>query len=50
MSEIQKGSIELENETLDKEEIETAAEEGEDNDVFQKQQGQQQNVQQPAAI
>jgi hypothetical protein len=50
MSEIEKGSIELENEILDKEEIETAAEEGEDNDVYQKQQGQQQNVQQPAPI
>jgi len=48
MSEIEKGSVELENEILDKEEIETAEEEGDDNDVFQKQQGQQQNVQPPA--
>jgi hypothetical protein len=37
MSEIQKGSVELENETLDQEEIESAAEQGEDNDVFQNQ-------------
>jgi hypothetical protein len=35
MSEIEKGSIELENEILDKEEIESAAEQGQDDDVFQ---------------
>jgi len=49
MSEVEKGSVELENETLDKEEIESAEEEGQDDDVYQTQpQGQLQNVQQPA--
>lgn len=46
MSEIQQGSIELENETLDTEDIETAYEQGEDEES--QQQDQQQNVQQPA--
>lgn len=46
MSDIQQGSIELENETLDTEDIETAYEQGE-NDELQ-QQDQQQNAQQPA--
>ena len=50
MSEIEKGSIELESEILDKEEIESAAEEGKDNDVYQNQQVQQQNAQQPIPV
>ena len=41
MSDIEQGSIELENETLDQEEIETAAEQGETNDVFQQDMEQQ---------
>lgn len=35
MSEIEKGSIELENETLDQEDIEAAYEQGDDEDVYQ---------------
>jgi len=52
MSEVEKGSIELESEILDKEEIESAAEEGDDNEVYQTQpqQGQPQNAAQPAPI
>ena len=60
MSDIQQGSIELENETLDTEDIETAYEQGMDDDVYrsspeeispQSSQGQvQQNVNQPTAI
>jgi hypothetical protein len=49
MSDIQQGSIELENETLDSEDIETAYEQG-DNDELQQQQNQQQNAQQPAPV
>lgn len=50
MSEIEQGSIELENETLDQEEIESAYEQGEEDDVFQTQgQNAQQQLQQPAA-
>lgn len=42
LSDIQKGSIELENDTLDQEEIESAYEQGMDDDVYQDQQKQQQ--------
>ena len=42
MSDIQQGSIELENETLDREDIETAYEQGMDDDVQQDQQNAQQ--------
>ena len=48
MAEIQRGSIELENETLDTEDIETAYEQGMDDDVY-KTPDEQQNVQQQAA-
>lgn len=44
MSDIEQGSIELENDMLDQEEIETAAEEGETNDVFQQDMEQQNAV------
>ena len=47
MSDIQQGSIELENETLDTEDIETAYEQGMDDQSMQSQD--QQNAQQPAA-
>ena len=47
MSDIQQGSIELENETLDAEDIETAYEQGIDDESNQSQD--QQNAQQPAA-
>ena len=47
MQEIHQGSIELENETLDTEDIETAYEKGEDNELAQDQD--QQNAQQPNA-
>ena len=46
MSDIQQGSIELENETLDTEDIETAYEQGMDDDVVQQDQ-EQQNAQAP---
>ena len=46
MSDIQQGSIELENETLDTEDIETAYEQGIDDDVVQQDQ-EQQNAQAP---
>jgi hypothetical protein len=46
MSDIQQGSIELENETLDTEDIETAYEQGLDDDVVQQDQ-EQQNAQAP---
>jgi hypothetical protein len=46
MSDIQQGSIELENETLDTEDIELADEQGEGNELQQSQQDQQ-NVEQP---
>lgn len=49
MSDIQQGSIELENETLDREDIETAYEQGMDDDVQQDQNQDQQNAQQPQA-
>lgn len=47
MSDIQQGSIELENETLDSEDIETAYEQGMDDESMQNQE--QQNAQQSAA-
>lgn len=52
MSEIEQGSIELENEILDQEEIESAYEQGDDDDVYQDQQQVQQSQQQnvPAKI
>jgi hypothetical protein len=40
MSEIQQGSIELENGILDQEEIETAYEQGQEDDVYQNDQKQ----------
>ena len=45
MSEIEQGSIELENETLNQEEIETAYEQGDDEDVYQNQNDQPQQLQ-----
>ncbi len=51
MADIQQGSIELENETLDTEDIDAAYEEGMDDDVYktpdEQQAGQQPNEQQP---
>lgn len=47
MSKIEQGSIELENEVLNQEEIETAYEQGEEDDVFQ---NQEQNAQQPKQL
>jgi hypothetical protein len=41
MSQIDKGSVELENEILDQEEIESAEEEGDNEDVYQQNQGSQ---------
>ena len=41
MTDIEQGSVELENDLLDQEEIEQAAEEGETNDVFQQDMEQQ---------
>jgi len=50
MSEIEQGSIELENEVLNQKEIETAYEQGEEDDVYQNEQNAQQPLQQqPAA-
>lgn len=49
MSDIQQGSIELENETLDADDIETAYEQGMDDDV-NKTPEEQQNAQQPAQL
>jgi len=48
MSDIQQGSIELESETLDSEEIETAYEQGDDDDVFQTANSPQDQAQQTA--
>jgi hypothetical protein len=47
MAEIQQGSIELENETLDTEDIETAYEQGMDDDVYQAPDNQNQQTEQP---
>jgi hypothetical protein len=53
MQEIHQGSIELESEKVNAEDIEQAYETGTDDDVYktndQQQNGQQQNAQQPAA-
>ena len=49
MADIQQGSIELENETLDTEDIDSAYEQGLDDDVYKTPDEQQQNAEQPVA-